>query len=257
VAVVVRYIFEDNGNSPISKLLCKCANNNMYFSNGNELLYDTIECIREKFPNDIIKVYVDVSPSSRHLEALYDSLCRMYNKYSNIYIIPYICIEYVVLKMLYEYGYLVFGGELANLIENTVAKFQWNNVPDKYKDNEYIKSSLEHTYKFILSNISLKCMWNDTRNYVHGLFYLQDCSCDRKYCKTLNCTDNLRLKAERLYTTLPSYDAFDDEQIKFWNEQHIKYKLLCMREVYDNVQNMYDEICVSMKLQRFYVNIKE
>jgi hypothetical protein len=254
---VVHFIFEDNGNSPISKLLCRCANKNMHFSNGNSYLYDTIECIHEKYPNDIIKVYIDVSPNRRPLVALYDSLCRMYNKSENIYIIPYICIEYVVLKMLYEYGYLVSNGDLGNLVENTVTKFNWNNVPDKYKENDYIMASLEHTYKFILGNISLKCMWNDTKNYVHGLFYLQDCNCDRKYCKTLDCRDSLRLKSERLYTSLPTYDAFDDEQIKYWNEHHIKYKLSGMREVYDKLQNIYDEVCESMKVPRVYVNYKD
>jgi hypothetical protein len=255
---MVQYIFEDNVESPVSKLLCECANgNNMHFSNGNVLLYSTIENIREKYPNDIIKVFVDVPPNRNSLIALYDSLCQKYNRFPNIYIIPYICVEYVVLNMLYRYNYLIVEGNLKIFAENTIGKFQWDKILERYREDEYIKESLEHAYKYILSNTSMKCMRNDTKSYVHGLFYINDCNCDRKYCSKLNCTDNLKLKSERLYTSLPTYDVVDDLHIKYWNDNYIKYELTDMTDVYNKIQIMYSEICESMKLQKMFVNIKE
>jgi hypothetical protein len=43
---------------------------------------------------------------------------------------------------------------------------------------EVVGSSLEHAYKYILSNLTAKCLHNDSSGVVNGKFYMEDCNCD-------------------------------------------------------------------------------
>lgn len=81
----------------------------------------------------------------------------------NVFIIPIICVEYYILKMFVHYNYITYNAKTGNYIKYLVKDFRWDLLPENEKKDISMKS-LEHVYKFILSNQNLKCMHNKNSN---------------------------------------------------------------------------------------------
>lgn len=202
----IKIIFEDNENTPSSILLRKCSNGeNIIFANGASRVRGTLEKVYNE--EDYFIVLYDLVPDNGMTIMLYRALKEAVNIYSNVVVIPIVCIEQIILRMLDDLGYLTKTKITINLIDNLVSKFSWSNLTEEDK-KEISGKSLEKVYKLILNNQLDKCFVNsnDTSKRVEtGRFYKEDCACNRKYCR-FDCTDNLKIKAERLYSWLPVFE---------------------------------------------------
>lgn len=112
------YIFEDNENSPISKLLKYTLGNNIKFTGGSFALGSFLD----KYPNSVC--CIDVVPDNKETVKMYKDLKLRYGKR----VIPIPCIEYAALLMLADLG-IKMPKEMANLY-NIIA----GNVIEKYRD---------------------------------------------------------------------------------------------------------------------------
>jgi hypothetical protein len=98
----------------------------------------------------------------------------------------------------------------------------------------------------------MKCFHN-VNGDIDGKFYKEDCNCEEKYCQTLKCRDGLKLKAERLYTTLPIVKAINNEIIEYWDSIGIQHGDCDIETAFEKIQDKYDKICDSMNIDDFIV----
>jgi hypothetical protein len=227
---------------------------NIHFSGGNEYIARTVNKILEQ--GEIAFVFMDVPPNRDDIILAYDQLCMYYDGNDRVRIFPIICIEEIVVKMLRNYNYLKTNNEIEDLIINMVDKINPNGISQKHKSNDYIISSLEHLYKYILTHVTDKCLWNSNQDNVSGLFYRQSCTCDRKYCR-INCTDGIDLKSERLYTSLPIFCSDDNKSITMWDNFKIKYSVTTIEEVYCNINKKYSLLCEKLKIGHISIHTNE
>lgn len=122
------------------------------------------------------------------------------------------------------------------------------------KLTQYVLDSLEHLYKDIFKYVR-QCQKNkfNYKNGVHdtssplGIFYIQDCNCNRSVCK-INCNDDILLKAERLYTELPIIALASAEHKKYLQDMGIQCRQLDNKDIRKERQTFYDKICNSMQV---------
>jgi hypothetical protein len=227
---------------------------NIHFSSGNEYIARTVNKILEQ--GEKVYVFMDVPPNRDDIISAYDQLCMYYDGNDRVRIFPIICIEEIVVQMLRNYNYLKTNKEIEDLIINMVDNINPDGISEKHKTDDYITSSLEHLYKFILTHVTDKCLWNSNQDNVSGLFYRQSCTCDRKYCH-INCTDGIDLKSERLYTSLPIFCPAGNKSITMWDEFKIKYTITTIEEVYSDINKKYSLICERLKIGQISIHINE
>jgi hypothetical protein len=51
---------------------------------------------------------------------------------------------------------------------------------------------------------------------------MEDCNCDRRFCKHINSNDSRSVKAEKLYTTLPAFIKADESVIDLWKSMQLE-----------------------------------
>jgi hypothetical protein len=158
--------------------------------------------------------------------------------------------------MLRNYDYLHTNNEIEDLIINMVDEINPDRISKKHKTNDYITSSLEHLYKYILTHATDKCLWNSNQDNVSGLFYRQSCTCDRKYCR-INCTDGIDLKSERLYTSLPVFCLAGNKSTAMWDDFKIKYTIANIEEVYYDINEKYSMLCERLKIGHISIHTNE
>ena len=172
--------------------------------------------------------------------------------------IPILCIEYHVCQAFVKYNWFYVKDAKENeMIEKLVVKFDWANISDEFKNNVYINASLEHAYKSILANLKMRCMHNAfeyvgntgvrKNQSISGKFYEKDCDCERKYCH-IECTDSLKLKAEKVYCTLPGFVVSTDEHRRLLNSIGIKTVSLSLEDVKAQRRVFYKMVCANMGL---------
>lgn len=264
----VKLLFEDNEKSPSSVLLKHSMHgDNIYFSGGSSKLLDKLGEIYE--PQDIIFVMHDVSPNNRWTIKFYDTFvqeikCNQQYK-DRVYTIPIVCIEYYLCKFLNEYHYLVINNsEIKELSKAIVDEpFDYSRVPVSILNIDKLRNSLEKMYKHIIKNQAMKCMNNRfeydkatnlRRDSLFGIFYEKDCTCEDFYCKA-KVKDNISIKAERLYTSLPVFAVESKEHREVINKLGIVLKNIDMQTLQFEMQNLYNEICDSMGIHRIKINI--
>lgn len=196
------FIFEDNENMPVSKLLS--MRGSVYFSCGSRGLRGKLDSLYNG--QDTIIIFFDFVPNNINTHNLYLQLLShiVENGYVSAYIVPILCIEYYVLKMLIECYVFKVGKEYNKLLECLIKNFKWENVPEEKK-----LISIEVLFKGILNNSIKRCMRNDSGG-VGGEFY----TTDSVNCNILNsdyqrCRDacgSLYKKFYNLYTLLPIFD---------------------------------------------------
>jgi hypothetical protein len=250
---MVQFLFEDDEKSPISIMLSSSSyGNNIHFSSGNDYLRLEINKLLKQDSNTSVYVFMDCPPNREDICTRYEDLCMIFDSDSRVNVFPIICIEEIVLQMLNKYYSIEVPNRLVNLVENTVEDFNWAGVSQSFKDDKYIGSSLEHLYKYIISQCIMKCFHN-VNGDIDGKFYKEDCNCEEKYCQTLKCRDGLRLKAERLYTTLPIFKAINNEIIEYWDSVGIQHGDCDIETAFEKIQDKYDKICDSMNIDDFIV----
>lgn len=255
---MVKFIFEDSEESPSSKLLKSCYDGaDIYFSGGGnaEKIQRVIDnCLEEDKECKII-VFFDLPPNNRSVYVNYEALlARLLENYTNVYVIPIMCIEFYLLKFLLDYRYIILTEEQQELTENLIFNFDYKNshVQEFINKNAYRINSLEHAYKELLRELvnKSKCMLNKQEaqsNTFHGKFYVEDCSCDKKFCK-IDCRDNLGLKAERFYSELPIFILKDKEHKKLFSTFQIDYEQVSLDTLFDDICTQFTLICESMEI---------
>jgi hypothetical protein len=227
---------------------------NIHFSGENEYIARTVNKILKH--GEAVYVFMDVPPNRDDIISAYDQLCMYYDGNDRVKIFPIICIEEIVVNMLRNYDYLHTNNEIEDLIINMVDNINHDGINEKHKTDDYITSSLEHLYKYILTHVTDKCLWNSNQDNVAGLFYRQSCTCDRKYCR-INCTDGIDLKAERLYTSLPIFCPASNKSIAMWDNFKIKYTITTIEEVYSDINKKYSLMCERLKIGHISIHINE
>lgn len=255
--MAIKFVFEDGDNTPSSILLKSGYHgSNIYFSGGCGMLYDKACSIQE--PGDIVYMFYDVSPNYQKTVDGYNEVIRIIRQdnIKDMYVIPIICIEYHIWKMLYKYNYITMVGKNKDVfIDNLVKDFNWQKLMS-YNLNltTYVTESLEHMYKNLFKDVR-QCQKN-TFNYRNGVrdvssplgrFYVVDCNCNRSECK-IDCTDNLLLKAERLYTELPIIAVESEEHKEYLKNMGICCKGITLSDIRKERQEFYDKICNSMNI---------
>jgi hypothetical protein len=239
-------LFEDNPNSPISELLRKSSYGKyMHFSCGNWKIVS--KCMDILNMENVTKVYifVDCSPNNVEVRRIYSSIFAEIGHREDVEIFPIVCIEEVVLDMLKNYYEVPYFDSIKSLVENIVFKFDWMNVDDNLRSIPYVSESIEHAYKYVLSHLKTKCLYNENSES-EGKFYRADCSCDRKICKVLDCTDKLQVKAEKLYVSLPIFIKESDGVQELWNECGIADKESDVASVKQKLRDKFRVICDSL-----------
>lgn len=162
-------IFEDNPNSPVSKLIMSALGSDAYFAAG---------CI------NVRNMLLSISDSVCLLDVVPDNLdtVEMYNELKIEFpnrVFPIPCIEFPTILMLCELGVKI-QDELRSVIVNLISG---NEV--SYED----KSLEKYLKRMLNSNVKI-CVHNKvSRNKVCGYYYLSDCDCSevyRKSCKVCN-----------------------------------------------------------------------
>jgi hypothetical protein len=154
--------------------------------------------IKANLSEDIVLVYIDVSPDNMKTVNLYMSLVGLYAAYTNVYIMPIVCIEYIVLKWLHLYF---------NYLEKET--FDTKRLLDD-KDyvglkQDYAVNSVELVCKRVLLHYSQTYSSCFSNKETRGNFYKDSCPCNSIRCKANVIPMLVKDKADTLYAQLPAY----------------------------------------------------
>lgn len=226
-----KIFFEDNPNSPVSKLLSSSyLGKFMYFSEGisslPRLLNDFVK------PSDEVYVFVDVVPDNGGTVRWLRIIEAEFSEQKNVHAIPIFCIEYVVLKMLTYYGYVE---------DSNVSKAV--HIDEMTSTFKFKEKTLEKLYKRLLSGSQRLCMHNkcSADKPRQGMFYTKDCDCLEKFC-SLHCSDSLSLKAERLVSKLPCFPT-NAEYKSLLASYGILLHDVEIANVLHEIQEFYTSVC--------------
>lgn len=234
-------LFEDNEHTPSSELLKACLyGKSIHFSNGNHNLASKADEL-VNMGNSVI-IFVDLSINCAETKLVYNTLSKKFRTSEHVLVLPIICIEYYILKMLYNHGFLNFpkyenDSTIQNLIHNFVIEIT----------GEKIDKSLEKQYKSILNKIGDKKHCYINKNVKQkGKFYKYSCPCDNEHCKEYK-TASLEYKAECLYSTLP-VGVIDDKY-----KEYITNLGLDLEINSTNLQVVYNKLVdLHSKLHKMY-----
>lgn len=125
--MAVHFVFEDGNNTPSSLLLKRGHfGNNIHFSDGCSNIYDKACSIQA--PGDTVYLFYDVSPNYQKTVDGYKDLVLtiIQNNHKDMYIVPIICIEYHIWKMMYKYNYITMPDKIKDIfIDNLIKDFDW------------------------------------------------------------------------------------------------------------------------------------
>lgn len=254
------FIFEDREGTPSSQLLLASHCKNIKFSEG----FSNIKCLlddKQKSSksiynaNDEYFVFIDAVPDNKDLVIALDKLQVEMRDKANVHIIPILCVEYYITRLLYDMKLLSEDRDtqLGRFVEYLVADFRWSEfitAYGRYVDGKlwieegkrvYVHKTLEKAYKYILK-IGNDCTNNAKANEKHpnrGIFYTTDCNT----CGLCDLCDKSQLyKAERLFTSLPVYSAYSEEQKDFWIGNGMKFESATLEQIKDRCNELYRKI---------------
>lgn len=243
-------LFEDNPNTPSSKLLKNSYNGKaIHFSDGNLLIRNEIQKLLEQGNENII-VYLDVNPNNESTVGLLNTLgvIKLTNKrWKNVIIVPIVCIEFYIAKICKQCNYFDKEQLRRPIVRYLVDDFNWDAMPETVKTK-----SLEKIYKRLFETNG-KCQPCLNNRQGSGKFFLQDCNCTE--CSLSNAS--MSLKAEQLYTSLPVFEVAGITHEEFLRECNISHNTLSLKKLLDKQQTFYDDICVKMGKERFLINTIE
>lgn len=231
-------LFEDNVNTPSSRLLRSCHyGDSVHFANGNYNLAKEAERLSDL--GHSVVVFIDLSVNRTETVMIYNSLSKKFKSSKSILVLPIICIEFYLLKMLYNHGFLSTAEfkckevvDVQDLLHNFVTDITGYSI----------ECSLEKQYKYILDEVGhLKhCYINKSKK---GKFYVQGCQCDNTYCKSFKQA-SLMKKAECFYTTLPVFFMAPDYK-KYIEELGININIekASLVDIYNNLVSLHIKLC--------------
>ena len=243
----MRIIFEDSPMSHISRLFCgSSAGKHMRFGSGYRGI---VAAVREALADgEGAMVYVDVSPSIQSTGEMYSKIRNRFVKYDNVIVIPIICAEYILLRMLVHYGYL---NDLRKNDE-VLDKFVVGYITELSNGLVNKEVSLEKTCKHLIKNHLPDCMQNSQT--WPGRFLCGDCGCDICDIADTAFTDDFKVKAERLYASLPLFFMSGGmEYTKVLDSCGAKYNITSLEDAITNIDKFYTELYDSMGLEKTFI----
>ena len=256
----VKIIFEDSESTPISMMLKQSVmGESIFFSEGCEKLLDKVFEIYND--GDFIVIYYDVAPNNNKTINGYQNLYHRLRsfRFLQFSLVPIVCIEFEITKMLQEYEQLIVARKYDDLKACIGAIPDWE-VYTSLKSNTYLSDSIEHFYKFILAQVQPQLCKRNAHKYVNGAidwecgsgkYYYNDCPCD--YHCTLNCTDSLCLKANRAYTALPLVVLENDLQVQELEQFDIQLQLSKLGTVQREREIFYTRLCNCLSVNMFHI----
>ena len=243
----MKIIFEDSRKSPISRLLLgSSAGKDMIFCEGYRGMPKAIKSAIKNGEDAI--VYIDVSPHNENTSGMFDKINSIDSNGHKVIIVPIICAEYILLRMLVHYGYLddicKNDSELLELIIGYVVELT-NGVIGEGK-------SLERVCKHIIENHLPWCLQNKQNK--PGKFLCKDCDCEVCDLLEKGCTDGFRVKAERLYASLPLFFMPGGmEYTKVLDSCGAKYSITSLEDAITNIDKFYTELYNSMGIEKTFI----
>lgn len=222
-------ISEDSGRMCISILISNVLD--IDFADGNTGI--------DKLLVDSEKTYIvliDVVPDNKRVVNIYKDLAKRYDQSPNIFIIPIVCSEYLVIKALqkinYDFGFkYTWLSEVLKAVNNRVTI---NNCPPKSIGYNGTFNSFEKQCKLLLDNSSIEVRNVQVDRAIATSFYLSDSD-------TLSVIDKAKLIVRELpcvvmkpgfkltgYSTISSMRAFTDKcqaEFELWQSTFEKIVL--------------------------------
>ena len=234
----MKFIFEDNYNSAISKLLLKCMNSdNLLFAGDNGRIIDIL--VQYYNENDTFIIFLDYNCRAtlyRQYTNLKFKIKEYFDYTGNIYIRLIPCIEYIVLEMLYLYKYTVDTRvyDVLKFNRNALSQIKGSGIENKLK--KFLNSLGSCYYNY---NVSLS-----TRQLPYGEFYLSD-------------DNSINLKAEQLYTQLPVFDVyFNKDYINLLYKHNISFKQTTWNQINDDMIKFFNDMANSLnRTERYTLSI--
>lgn len=237
-------IFEDSAEAPISRLLSNINyGDDINFAYSSSKISTLISTFND---NEDIIVYYDLVPDNDGTILLLNEIVdfvenNVFNK--NVYIVPMICIKYILLKMIW--GYMKTTSDIGFDIQKVIVN------SDKF-DYEYLReissgSSLEKRYKYILNGKLGTCFVNKSNIYKNtkghkGRFYKYDCDCTKCY---LIHKFKLVEKAELLYLNLPMIVKKDIND-RIAEKYDIKLQSNDYNSMLKLIYDFYKDMCIKI-----------
>lgn len=169
----MRIIFEDNDNIPSSELLKVSDPDNIIFAKSNSKIIKQIRGIARLHKDEHILVYIDLVPDNPRLLQVYHSIKDYVSVNPNIIIIPVICIEYYLAKVIRYFGYDIGILSIELALSSVKNRENWRSVlPVSFDKCE----SLEKVFKEFFcegSKYLSEYYWNITKNE-HGFYSCDD-----------------------------------------------------------------------------------
>jgi hypothetical protein len=165
---------------------------------------------------------------------------------------------------LYKNNQLIIPNGYKEMEEHMLKNLDWRSYISKCNPNNYIAESIEHFYKYIITQVQPQLCKRNTHKYINGgtqidynsgcgKYFYMDCPCGR-FCK-LNCNDCLAFKAERIYMELPIATITDDQHREYIEKQGIKIVRTQVSNVENERQEFYNSLCENMGINKFKVKI--
>ncbi len=238
------FIFEDDSFSPSSMLLSENIEGVKFiFSGGIDHMIDDISDLCSSNSNDIVYAFVDTVPDNRITIDKYSAIVQIVVSCgrSNIFVLPIMCMEYYIIKMLsLYYDFKVAKDKKSMYLSYVIHEDFKYPVPDG--------KTLEKCYKDILNSNLRNCMINNVSRG-NGKFYKINCrDCNRMKCSMkMNENEGLLSKAVCLYTRFPLFGMTSVRQESIVSsicmdleKVDIKAALAYIREYYTDVFRALD-----------------
>ena len=241
---MMKMIFEDSKESPISRLLLgSSAGKDMVFCGGYRGIPSAIKSAIEH-GEDVI-VYIDVSPNNGDASRILGRIRRINRGEHKVIVVPIICAEYILLRMLVQYKYVddlcIKDKALSDLVKGYVVDLT-NGVIGEGK-------SLEKVCKHIIMNHLPRCLQNKQNR--PGKFMCDDCNCETCDLLEKGCNDEFRVKAERLYASLPLfYMPGGMEYTKVLDGCGAKYSITSIEDALKKLDEFYEKLYAAMGIKK-------
>lgn len=247
----MKILFEDDDKSPISILLmASSAGKDMIFCSGYRGIQRAIE--DALLIDDLVIVYIDVSPNNKYTFEMYRSIRNIAKESYKVIVIPIICAEYTLLRMLVRYGYLYDicrkDDGLRNFVEDYII-----NLGNSRTDTE---ASLEKMCKSVIRRHLPRCLQNKQSR--SGKFMCKDCDCTECDLLDSGCSDKLSVKAERMYTSLPLFVVPDEVDFsEITKACGLSYKQTSVEKAFEEINEFYDRLRDMFGINKRFIGEKE
>lgn len=265
------YVFEDKGSSqdgvssgditPSSELLLSSYNGKHFrFLCGSRRVYPKLcNIMKHDEASAHYVVFYDVSPNNINTINGFRDLVFRCKGLHNVTIIPIICIEYYIIKLLLGLEVFECKPEVWPFVAYLVYEFNWAKFLTSYADGKYAKDywdrlsegtlpkaikSLEKSYKHVLENQLRSCLINSSRAGSNwGLFYTSDCNCDK--CR-FKGEYTQSYKAEYLVFLLPLASIVSKNQEEALRKWGITVKMTTIIEAWLKQVDFYNKLTENM-----------